>query len=130
GKVLKPEQLSRFQQIRFQQDVQRALTGGRQPGAPGPRALYDIAAVESALKFSDSQKEKLKELNEDHEKRLKAARDDAGEDRQKRREATMKVSTETIEKAVKLFSGDQKKNWEKLYGKPFTVRFERPGPSL
>jgi hypothetical protein len=129
GKVLKPEQQTRYKQIQFQQTVRRALSGGqgRRPGGT-PRtqtAFYEIASVADAMKFTDAQKEKLKALNEENTKKVAAARQDAGRDFQKIREATTKVVNETMEQFQKVLTEDQKKKWEELSGKPFTVRFEQ-----
>lgn len=129
GKVLKPDQQTRYTQIQFQQNVRRALSGGqgRRPGGT-PRtqtAFYEISAVADAMKLTDTQKEKLKALNEENTKKIAAARQEAGRDPQKSREATTKVVNETMEQFQKVLNEDQKKKWEELSGKPFTVRFEQ-----
>jgi len=133
SKVLKPEQQTRYKQIRFQQTVSRALAGGggRRPGGAGmQRAFYEIPAVADAMKFSDEQKEKLKTLTEDSKKKVEEARKEAGDDRAKAREAVSKVVKETTEAIQKVLTSDQKKKWEEMSGKPFTIRVERPGTSL
>jgi len=125
GKVLKPEQQTRYKQIQFQQSVRRALSGGqgRRGGTPRTQqAFYEIKSVADAMKFSDSQKEKLKALNEENTKKVAAARQDAGRDFQKSREATGKIVNETLEEVQKILTDEQKKKWEELAGKPFTVR--------
>jgi hypothetical protein len=84
-----------------------------------------MRSVSEGLKFSDEQKEKLKALNEDLRKKAEAARQEAGRDRQKLRELTGKVADEGLEQFQKQLNAGQKKKWEDLYGKPFTVRIER-----
>jgi hypothetical protein len=134
SKVLKPEQQTRYKQIQFQQSVQRAIAGGggRRPGGGGgmQRAFYEIPAVADAMKFSDEQKEKLKTLNEEAKKAVAKAREDAGDDRAKAREATTKIVKETLDSIQKVLKDEQKKKWQELSGKPFTLRVERPGSSL
>ncbi len=133
SKILKPEQQTRYKQIQFQQSISRALSfgGGRRPGGGGgggmQRAFYEITAVAEAMKFTDDQKEKLKAINEEAKKKVEEARKDAGDDRAKAREAVTKITKETLESVQKVLTGDQKKKWEELYGKPFTVRTERTG---
>ena len=94
------------------------------------RAFYEIPAVADAMKFTDEQKDKLKTLNEENKKKIEEARKDAGEDRAKAREATQKVVKETQESIQKVLTAEQKKKWEEMAGKPFTLRIERPGSSL
>jgi hypothetical protein len=136
SKVLKPEQQMRYKQIQFQQSVSRAITGagGRRPGGGGgggmQRAFYEISTVADAMKFSDDQKEKLKALNDEAKKAIMKAREDAGDDRAKAREATTKILKETLDSVKKVLTAEQKKKWEELSGKPFTLRVERPGTSL
>jgi hypothetical protein len=134
SKVLKPEQQTRYKQIQFQQTISRALSGGggRRPGGQGgmQRAFYEITSVADAMKFSDDQKEKLKGINEENTKKVAEARKDAGDDRAKAREATTKIVKETLESIKKVLTSDQKKKWEEMSGKPFTLRVERPGTSL
>jgi hypothetical protein len=130
GKVLKPEQQTRYKQIQFQQTVRRALSGGqgRRPGGGTGRprtAFYEVKSVADAMNFTDAQKEKLKALNEENTKKIAAARQDAGRDFQKIREATTKVVNETLDEFKKVLDDTQKKKWEELSGKPFTVRFEQ-----
>jgi hypothetical protein len=135
SKVLKPEQQTRYKQIQFQQTVTRAIAGagGRRPGGGGggmQRAFYEVPTVANAMKFSDEQKEKLKALNEEAKKKIATAREDAGDDRAKAREATAKIVKETLESIQKALTAEQKKKWEDMSGKPFTLRVERPGTSL
>lgn len=130
SKVLKPEQQTRYKQIQFQQTVSRALSGGgRRPGGM-QRAFYESASVADALKFSDDQKEKLKAIDEENKKKVEEARKEAGDDRAKAREAAAKIVKETLESVQKVLTPEQKKKWEELNGKPFTLRVERPGTSL
>ncbi len=133
GKVLKAEQQTRYKQIQFQQSVSRALSGGgRRPGGDGgmQRAFYEMATVADAMKFSGEQKEKLKTLNEETKKKVADARQEAGDDRAKSREATAKIVKGTMESIQKILTAEQKKKWEEMSGKPFTIRIERPGTSL
>lgn len=134
SKVLKPEQQTRYKQIQFQQTVSRSLSGGggRRPGGGGgmQRAFYEIPTIADAMKFSDDQKDKLKGITEENTKKVAEARKEAGDDRAKAREATTKIVKETMESIQKVLNADQKKKWEDMSGKPFTIKIERPGTSL
>jgi len=130
SKVFKPEQQTRYKQIQFQQTISRSLMGGGRRGGGTQRAFYETASVADAMKFSDEQKEKLKTLTEETRKKCADARQDAGNDRAKAREATTKIVGETLESIEKVLTADQKKKWQELNGKPFTVRRNQPGTDL
>lgn len=111
--TLKPEQLTRFEQIARQQ--------------MGIGAFAD-AAVVSALKLTDDQKTKLKDITQEIDQKRRDLFQDAqnGGDRQAVFQKMAELSKEGTEKATALLTADQKKSWEGLLGKPFEIVRQRP----
>jgi hypothetical protein len=124
AEVLKPEQLARLKQI----ELQRAGF-----------AAYTRPEVESALKLTGDQKEKIKTISEDANKQLAelrpmgrgqgggaggAGRGPGGQNFEK----MTAVRKEATEKIVAVLTDDQKKSWKEMTGTPFEVPFNRPAP--
>jgi hypothetical protein len=111
GEILKPEQVSRFEQI----EVQFA-------GA----AAFAMPRVQEKLKLSDEQKTKVREAEEG----ARAAQREAFQGFQDDREGAMKklaeIRKETVSKIQALLSDDQKASWKELAGAPFELKME-PG---
>jgi phosphoenolpyruvate carboxylase len=115
GEKAKPEQVARLKQIRHQQ--------------LGFAAFQD-AAIQKTLKMDDGQIKEVKEIAEDMRKEAEELRKDIGMDFTKMREMMTKIQTmqkEAVGKAVSVLKDDQKKVWEEMTGKPFTMRNEFPG---
>jgi Spy/CpxP family protein refolding chaperone len=114
GEILKPEQTKRLDQIQVQQ--------------MGANSFGMLPRVQEALKLTDEQKAKVKEITDE----LNQARRDAFQDFQSDREGTMKkvaeLSKQATDKAVAVLTDDQKKSWKELTGEPFEVKFEPPRP--
>jgi hypothetical protein len=106
GEVLKPEQVKRLKEIELQQAGARAF--GR-------------TDVQSALKFTDEQKEKIKTLNDAAAKEIA----DLGGNNQGNREKIAAIRKESGEKLQGVLTDDQKKAWKDMTGEPFTLVQQR-----
>jgi Spy/CpxP family protein refolding chaperone len=114
--ILTKDQDKRVKQIQLQQE--------------GPRAFVN-PDVQSALKLSDDQKDKIKTIVEDTGKETREAFQGIGMDREKFQAAMKKVqelNKEATEKITSLLKDDQKKTLKDLLGEKFEIKFEgRPG---
>jgi hypothetical protein len=133
GEVLKPEQMARLKQI----ELQRAGF-----------AAYTRPEVQTALKLSDEQKEKVKTISEEANKQIREAMGAGGQGGRPRgqggaggagrgqgrggfgagNEKVTAIRKETNEKIVAVLTDDQKKSWKELTGAPFEVPLTRPTP--
>lgn len=109
--TLSADQAKRFQQISLQQRGYTAFTD---------------TEIQSKLKFSDEQKDKVKQINEDAMKAMQDARQEAGNDFQAMREKMTELRKETMSKVNGVLTDDQKKTWKEMTGEPFEVKFEAP----
>jgi hypothetical protein len=115
--ILTKDQLARLKQIQLQQEGIRA---------------YANSEVQSALKLSDDQKDKIKTIVEDTGKEVREAFQGINfQDREKMAEARKKMETlnkEATDKITSLLKDDQKKTLKDLMGEKFEIKFEgRPG---
>jgi len=117
--ALKPEQAKRLHQIELQFGLQR-----------GNLEALSSAHVQKELKFTDKQKEMLKETSEmlakERVEMLKDIRD-----REKFQEAQKKLADKAkgaVEKLAESLSADQKKAWKDLTGEKFEVKLEPRRP--
>lgn len=112
--ILKPEQVKRFRQIELQQAGSNALMMPR---------------VQDALKLTDEQKSKLREVNEE----LGESMRDAFQGFQSDRQGTMKkladLRKQATEKAANVLTAEQKSSWKEMTGEPFEVRLEPRRPN-
>jgi Spy/CpxP family protein refolding chaperone len=106
AEILKPEQLKRFKQISLQQR--------------GAGAISDPEVAE-ALKLTDEQKGKVKDINESLAKDAREA--GRGEDGRKKREELRKSADE---KVMAILSEEQKTKLKELGGEPFKGEIKRP----
>src|SRR5262249_38790439 len=106
GEVLKPEQTKRLNQIQLQ--------------VRGSQAFSDPKVAE-ALKLTDSQKKDIKTIQEDSQKQIRALFE-GGRPGADAREKMTKLRKETSDKIMDVLNKDQKKSWEELTGKPFTIQ--------
>jgi hypothetical protein len=117
--VLQPEQLKRLHQI----ENQRAGVG-----------MFAKEDVKKALKLSDEQNEKIKDINEDLQKDLRelagggrggqggrGGRGGFDPEAQQKRQAVQK---EAMDNVVKVLNDEQKATLKDLTGAPFELRFE------
>lgn len=104
--ALTPEQLKRLKQIQLQQR--------------GMRAFQD-PEVQTALKLSEDQKEKIKTISEDADKdRRELFKGAVGGGN--REELTKKITAynkEVMDKTTSVLNDDQKKAWKDMLGEPF-----------
>jgi hypothetical protein len=119
--TLKPDQLKRYNGIRLQQEGVLAF---KEP------------EVQTALKLTGDQKEKLNALGEDYTKdrrELAPMGRGAGGGGGRRgpdpelAQKMAKLSKDFMAKAEKVLTDDQQKEWKELVGKPFEVRFDMGG---
>lgn len=102
---LSPEQLKRLKQIQLQQR--------------GAQAFQD-PEVQTALKMTDEQKEKVKTIAEDARKDMGELFKNAGGGN--REEAMKKFAAfrkEVMDKTTSVLTDDQKKSWKDMVGEPF-----------
>ena len=109
--ILKPEQLTRFKQIRLQ--------------TRGADAFND-PAVQAELKLTDEQKSKVRELMDNQMSQMREIFQNAGDDRDAARQKMMALRKQTNEKAVAVLTDDQKKAWTGMVGDPYDFRPEPP----
>jgi len=111
GEVLNADQMKRLHQIELQQR--------------GVQAFSD-PEVQSALKLTDEQKDKLKTINEDARKEMQAAFQGGGQggDREAAMKKLQELRKDTMDKASAVLTADQKKAWKDMTGEAYEVKFE------
>jgi Spy/CpxP family protein refolding chaperone len=113
--ILKPDQLKRYNQIKWQNE--------------GVLAFQDSEVV-TALKLTGEQKDKLKALGEDFTKDdrelLMSGRGGGGNFQEIAQKRTA-LKKDFMAKADKVLTDSQQKEWKELTGKPFEVRQEFGG---
>jgi hypothetical protein len=105
--ALSPEQLKRLKQIQLQQR--------------GLRAFQD-PEVQTALKMTDDQKEKVKTIAEDSDKDRRELFKGAvggGGNREEMMKKITAYNKEVMDKTTAVLSEDQKKTWKDMVGEPF-----------
>lgn len=108
----KPEQATRLSQIRAQQ--------------LGFAAFQDSTIVKS-LKLTDDQVKEIKEIADDNRKELAELRQNAGNDFGGMFAKMGEIQKASVTKAIAVLKDDQKKTWEELKGKTFTMPMGGPG---
>jgi Spy/CpxP family protein refolding chaperone len=107
--ILKSEQQKRFEQITLQ--------------TRGLQAFAD-SAVQKTLSLTDDQKDKFKTLGEETTKAMRELfQGGFNEETMKKMQELRK---ESLEKAQKILTEDQRKKFKDMTGEPFQVRFEPP----
>jgi hypothetical protein len=121
--TLKAEQVKRLHQIEIQAGVQTR----------GPSAFL-TEAVEKEMKFTDKQKDAIKEAGEALAKERMEIFKEIGKDKDKRAEAQKTLATKTkaaVEKITSTLTEDQKKAYKELTGAAFEYKPEmRARPTL
>jgi len=107
--VLKPEQSKRLKQISIQQRGSQA---------------FNEDDVQTTLKLTDDQKDKIKTLNEDAGKEMREIFQNAQGNFREAGEKVSALRKETMEKVLALLTDEQKKSWKEMTGEPFEVKFE------
>lgn len=113
AEILKPEQLKRFHEIQLQQ--------------AGAMGLAQGAAAEK-LKLTDDQKSQIREIQQESMQAMGDLREQFQNDREGAMKKMASIRKETLEKALKVLTAEQKKTYEGLTGKPYEVKFE-PRPN-
>jgi Spy/CpxP family protein refolding chaperone len=107
GEVLNPDQLKRLKQIELQQ---RGTQAFKEP------------KVQTALKFTNEQKEKVNTILEDSAKELKAVMEEArGGNFQGLREKMTNLRKETDERLDSVLTAQQKTAWKDMIGAEFKM---------
>ena len=109
--VLKPEQSKRLKQISIQQRGSQA---------------FNEEDVQTTLKLTDDQKDKIKTLNEDAGKEMREIFQNAQGNFREAGEKAGALRKETMEKVLALLTDEQRKSWKEMTGEPFEVKFEGP----
>jgi Spy/CpxP family protein refolding chaperone len=109
---LKPEQAKRLEQI------QNQLAGYR---------MYTRDKVQAALKLSDEQKDKIKTIIEETDKKGREAAEAAAGDFRGLREKMQTLRKEATESIEKTLTDTQKTTVKELTGEKFEFQFGRPG---
>jgi hypothetical protein len=81
--------------------------------------------VQAALKLTDAQQEKLKELGQEMREKMQGLFDPNG-DRQEQMKKMTELRKESVKKAEELLTADQKKEWMELLGAPFEFKPDPP----
>ena len=109
GEFLKPEQLTRLDQISCQ--------------TRGVMAFAD-PEIAKKLNITDAQKGEIKTITDDMNEQMRELRSGFADDR----EGTMKKMTElrkeTLGKVVAKFNDEQQKTWKEMIGAPFELKME------
>jgi len=113
-KVLKPEQVKRFEQIQLQQSGINA---------------FAMPRVQEDLKLTDEQKSKFREISEEQSQAIRGAFSGARDDREGAMRKVADARKQANEKAQAVLTDDQKKTWKEMTGEPFEVRFEFRRPN-
>jgi Spy/CpxP family protein refolding chaperone len=111
--VLKTEQVKRFKQIELQ---------------VGGLMAFNQPRIQEALKLTDDQKSKVKEIAEEARGAM-PSREDAQADQAAAQKKRAEITKGATEKVTALLTEDQKKEWKELTGEPFDYKpepFRRP----
>ncbi len=98
--VLKPDQMKRYRQICLQQRQEQAFAD---------------ADVQKALRLTDTQKQRVKEIAAERDRKLKELKFGTGE-------IMAKLRKEQIEKTLALLTPEQMATWQDLVGKPLEIK--------
>jgi len=114
-KILKPEQVKRYHQIQTQQAGVMAFSTPR---------------VQEALKLTDDQKSKIREIAESNRGGGFAGlnKDSSADERAEARKKMAATRKENLAKVEAILTADQKAAWKDLVGSPYEVKFERRNP--
>lgn len=107
AEILNPAQLQRLQEIALQQE--------------GVLALHD-SEIAAALQLTDTQKETLRNLEEDTRKALRKVVQEHADRREELRQKVAKLVKSSQDRFVQVLSSEQRAKWKDLTGKPFEGR--------
>jgi len=109
--VIKPEQLTRLDQIVNQQAGIQAFS---EPN------------IQEKLKLTDDQKSKVRDITQDTNDRMREMFQAANGDFASVRDKMTTLRKESLDKVLAVLTADQKTTWKVLTGEPFEVKFEPP----
>ncbi len=117
AKVLNADQAKRLKEIQFQQRLNSPFGGGP--------AVFADAEIQTALKLTDDQKEKIKDIVSDYTKErqemFQGLKPGGGGDFQEAQKKMQGLTKEAMANVNKLLKDDQKKMIEEMKGKEFDV---------
>jgi len=108
--TLTEEQAKRYKQIQAQ--------------LGGIMAAVNNEETAKALKITDEQKDKLKEINDQSRKDMQELFQGGGFRDPETQKKLQTLRKETGEKAMGVLTSEQKKSWEEMTGKPFEIKME------
>jgi Spy/CpxP family protein refolding chaperone len=114
GKILRPEQLARFEQIQLQ------LAGAYALARPD---------IEKTLKLTDEQKAKVQKIGETWSKATHDAIQKARANGQRATEGIAGLRKEVEASILEMLTPDQKTQWKTMIGPPFTPQRDDGSPS-
>jgi Spy/CpxP family protein refolding chaperone len=109
--ILDPKQVKRLHEIQVQTAGAMGLTMGR---------------VGDKLKLTDDEKQKIRDLNQEVGQQMREIFQSAQDDREGAMKKMTALRKETLAKALKVLTADQKKTYDELAGKPFELKMEPP----
>jgi predicted transglutaminase-like cysteine proteinase len=108
GEFLKPEQIARLKQIRYQ--------------AQGAMAFSD-PAVAKKLNLTDDQKKAIPEIVAASREKM-PSREDFQSDREAAMKKMQEVNKETLSQVAAKLNDEQQKTWKELIGSPFEIQYQ------
>jgi Spy/CpxP family protein refolding chaperone len=111
GEILKPEQVTRLEQIHHQ------VVGV---------AAFAMPSVQEKLKLTDDQKSKIREIEEESRTSMREAFQGFQGDREGAMKKIAELRKENLGKAVAVLTDSQKATWKEMTGAPFELKME-PG---
>jgi hypothetical protein len=108
GDFLKPEQIARLKQIRYQ--------------AQGAMAFSD-PEVAKKLNLTDAQKTDIQEIVRASREKM-PSREDFQSDREAATKKMQEVNKETLSQVASKLNDEQQKTWKELIGSPFEIQYQ------
>jgi hypothetical protein len=109
-KELAPDQLKRLTQLRLQYAPFISLA-----------EVFENREVRAALGLTETQKDRVRKIVKEFEKKSKSLRSGPG-DKGERRSAREAADREALGKILRLFTDEQKRKWKELTGEPFEFK--------
>jgi len=113
GDILKADQIKRFHQIQLQQAGATGLLQAR---------------VDEALKLTDEQKGKIRDINQETMTQMQGLREEFQNDREGAMKKVAEIRKSANEKALAVLTDSQKTTYKGLVGSPFEIKIE-PRPN-
>ena len=117
-RILKPEKIKRLEQIGMQCRffLQARYFSPQSPGAGG----LSFPDVQTALKFTDKQKEQVKTIDDEARKEWDALKGQLMMNGDITREQ-VRIHKAALEKAVRVLTEAQQKAWQEMVGEPWDI---------